>query len=353
GNRRQRAARGGRSPCRLLPPCAAHCRPIFPAMLSVTFLGTSAARPTVERNVYAMTLVREGETLLFECGEGTQRQMMRYGVSFALSEIFFTHFHADHFLGVIGLIRTLGLQARAEPIMLYGPHGAKKVLTQAIQLGVERIPFQVEIREVKPGEVLGQRAAGNVQRDSYEIHVFKTEHGGGSVGYALREHERRGRFDVEKARAAGIPEGPLWGKLTKGEPIELADGRKLTADGFVGAARPGRIVAFTGDTRPCAATVDAAQSADLLIHEATFGEEERDRARDTGHATAKEAAQVALAAKAKRLVLSHVSARYSLSADELVREAREVFPNAAVAKDGLEVDVPFAEKNSRSDCVES
>src|SRR5438034_1049362 len=167
-------------------------------MLSVTFLGTSAARPTVERNVSGVALVREGETLLFECGEGTQRQMMRYGVSFALSEIFFTHFHADHFLGVIGLIRTLGLQARAEPIMLYGPHGAKKVLTQAIQLGVERIPFQVEIREVKPGDTV--EGPGKGKGEEYNIHVFKTEHGGGSVGYALREHERRGRFDVEKAQ---------------------------------------------------------------------------------------------------------------------------------------------------------
>jgi len=156
-------------------------------MLSVTFLGTSAARPTVERNVSAMALVREGETLLFECGEGTQRQMMRYGVSFALSEIFFTHFHADHFLGVIGLIRTLGLQARAEPMRLYGPKGAKKLLAQALQLGVERVPFQVDIEEVKPGMVLGER-------DGYEIHVFGTEHGGGSVGYALKEHERPGRY---------------------------------------------------------------------------------------------------------------------------------------------------------------
>ncbi|HEX9215659.1 MAG TPA: ribonuclease Z, partial [Gemmatimonadales bacterium] len=153
----------------------------------------------------------------------------------------------------------------------------------------------------------------------------------------------RGRFDVEKAKTAGIPEGPLWGKVAKGEPIELPDGRRLTAEGFVGEPRPGRLVAFTGDTRPCAATVDAAQGADLLIHEATFGEEERERARDTGHSTAKEAAQVALASKAKRLVLSHVSARYSISADELVKEAREVFPNASVAKDGMEVDVPFAE----------
>ncbi len=310
-------------------------------MLSVTFLGTSAARPTVERNVSALALVREGETLLFECGEGTQRQMMRYGVSFALSDIFFTHFHADHFLGVIGLIRTLGLQGREEPMRLYGPRGAKKLLGQAMQLGVERVPFGVEITEVKPGMTIGERGKGN--REGYDIQVFATEHGGGSVGYAIREHERLGRFDPEKARAAGIPEGPLWGKLHKGEPIELADGRKLTADGFVGPRRPGRLVVFTGDTRPCAAVVDAAKGADLLIHEATFGEEEKDRAKETGHSTAREAAQVALAANAKRLVLSHVSARYSISAEELVKEAREVFKETIVAKDGMEIDIPFAD----------
>jgi len=312
-------------------------------MLSVTFLGTSAARPTVERNVSAMALVREGETLLFECGEGTQRQMMRYGVSFALSEIFFTHFHADHFLGVIGLLRTLGLQARAEPMLLYGPKGAKKVLAQAIQLGVERVPFEVDVREVKGGDVIEQRATSNVQREAYDIHVFATEHGGGSVGYALREHERPGRFDPDRARAAGVPEGWLWGKLQKGETVELADGRKVSAEGIVGAKRPGRVVVFTGDTRPCAGVVDAAQGADLLIHEATFGEEEKERAKETGHSTAREAAQVALAAKARRLVLSHVSARYSISADELVKEAREVFKETVVAKDGMTIEVPYTD----------
>jgi len=312
-------------------------------MLSVTFLGTSAARPTVERNVSALALVREGETLLFECGEGTQRQMMRYGVSFALSEIFFTHFHADHFLGVIGLVRTLGLQARAEPMRLYGPKGAKKLLTQALALGVERVPFDVDIVEVKPEQVLEVR--GGPSRDGYEIWTFGTEHGGGggggSVGYALREHQRPGRFDPEKARAAGVPEGPLWGKLQRGETVELPDGRKVPAAGIVGPNRPGRLVVFTGDTRPCATVVDAAQGADLLIHEATFGEEEKERAKETGHSTAREAAQIALAAKARRLVLSHVSARYSISAEELVKEAREVFKETAVAKDGMTVDVPF------------
>ena len=304
-------------------------------MLCVTFLGTSAARPTVERNVSALALVREGETLLFECGEGTQRQMMRYGVSFALSDVFFTHFHADHFLGVIGLIRTLGLQGREDPMRLYGPRGAKQVLAQAIALGIERAPFEVQVEELRPGDVLS--------RDGYEIRVFATEHGGGSVGYALREHQRLGRFDPEKARAAGIPEGPLWGKLHKGETIELPDGRRLTADGFVGPTRLGRAVVFTGDTRPCASVVDAAQGADLLIHEATFGEEEKDRAKETGHSTAREAAQVALAAGVKRLVLNHVSARYSISAEELVKEARDVFKETAVAKDGMTVEVAYTD----------
>src|SRR5690348_7523958 len=317
---------------------------IFCPMLSVTFLGTSAARPTIERNVSAVALVREGETLLFECGEGTQRQMMRYGVSFALSEIFFTHFHADHFLGVIGLIRTLGLQTRAEPMTLYGPKGAKKLLAQALQLGVERVPFEVDIREVKPGDVIGSDSGNNhAPRTNYHLEVFATEHGGASVGYALREHERPGRFDVEKARAAGIPEGPLWGQLTRGESVTTDDGRRLTPSDFVGPKRPGRLVVITGDTRPCASVADAAQGADLLIHEATFGEEEKERAKETGHSTAKEAAQVALAAKVKRLVLSHVSARYSITADELVKEAREVFADTTVAKDGMTLEVPFAD----------
>ncbi len=307
-------------------------------MLSLTFLGTSAARPTVERNVSSIALHREGEMLLFDCGEGTQRQMMRYGVGFTLSNIFFTHFHADHFLGVIGLIRTLGLQDRQEPLQLFGPKGAKKVLSEAVGLGVERASFVVAIEELEPGEVLG--------RAGYDIHVFATEHGGpGAVGYALREHQRLGRFDPDKARAMGIPEGPLWGRIHKGEAVELPDGRTVTPAELVGPPRPGRSVVITGDTRPCAAVVDAADGADVLVHEATFSEEEKDRARETGHSTAREAAQVALAARVGRLVLSHVSARYSLNADELLAEAREVFPETVVAKDGMSVEVGFRDES--------
>ncbi len=305
-------------------------------MLTVTFLGTSAARPTVERNVSATIIVREGETLMFECGEGTQRQMMRYGVSFSLSDIFVTHFHADHFLGVIGLLRTLGLQGRTEPMRLYGPKGAKRVLGTALKLGIERAPFEVEIYELVPGD--------KIARKGYDIVVFRTMHGPYSVGYALVEHQRLGRFDPEKARALGVPEGPLWGKLHRGETVTLEDGRTIAPDGLVGPPRPGRKVVYPGDTRPCESVVEAAEGADLLIHEATFGDEEKERAVETGHSTATEAAQVALAARVKKLVLHHLSARYSADSSVLLEQARAVFPETIVARDGMVIEVPFPDR---------
>jgi ribonuclease Z len=302
-------------------------------MLSVTFLGTSAARPTVERGVSSIAVTREGETFLFECGEGTQRQMMRYGVGFSLSEIFVSHFHADHFLGIIGLLRTLGLQGRDAALHLYGPRGAARVLGAAVQLGVERSPFEIAIHELSPGQTL--------KRPEYDLEIFAVEHGRDAIGFALREHDRLGRFNPDRARELGIPEGPLWGKLHRGQPVELPDGRTVGPDDLVGPPRPGRLLVYTGDTRPCAAVVDAAQNADLLIHEATFGQEEKDRARDTDHSTAVEAAQVALAAGVRKLALTHVSARYSAAPEILLKEAQEVFADTVVAKDGLVIDVPF------------
>ena len=310
-------------------------------MLSVTFLGTSAARPTVERNVSATAIVREGETLLFECGEGTQRQMMRYGVSFTLSDIFVTHFHADHFLGVVGLVRTLGLQGRTEPMRLYGPKGAKRILGAALTLGVERAPFEVDVEELKPGDA--------VERKGYQVLAFDTEHGRASVGYALVEHRRLGRFDPDKARATGIPEGPLWGRIHKGESVEVpgpggsADRRIVKPEELVGPPRSGRKVVYSGDTRPCESVVQASEGADLLIHEATFGDEEKDRAKETEHSTATEAAQVALAARVRKLVLHHLSARYSADADVLLQQARAVFPETVVARDGMTIEVPFSD----------
>lgn len=315
-------------------------------MLALTFLGTSAARPTIERSVSAIALQREGETLLFDCGEGTQRQMMKYGVGFTFSDVFFTHFHSDHLLGLTGLVRTLGLQGRTEPLRLWGPRGAVRVLKQALELGFERTPFPVEIREVAPGE----RAA----RAGYDLEVIEADHGGGAVSYALREHQRLGRFDPEQARALGVPEGPLWGRLHRGETVEWeerrADGttERRTADPatLVGAPRPGRLIVISGDTRPTARLAEAASGADLLVHEATFSDEERERAIETRHSTAREAAQVALAAGVKRLVLTHLSARFSAQWQELLDEAREVFRETVVAKDGMAIDIPFREGSS-------
>jgi ribonuclease Z len=313
-------------------------------MLSVTFLGTSASRPTVERGVAAIAIQREGETLLFECGEGTQRQMMRYGVSFSLSEIFVSHFHADHFLGVIGLVRTLGLQGREETLHLYGPKGAKRHLGAAVELGVERAPFPVEIHELKAGAVL--------EHGEYAVEAIEVEHGRGALGYALREQRRLGRFNPDKATELGVPEGPLWGRLHRGETVEFSatreDGstemRSVSPAELVGPSRPGRLVVYSGDTRPCEAVVAAAQGADLLIHEATFSREEKERAAETLHSTALEAAQVALAAGVRQLALTHLSARFSAAPAVLLDEATEVFPRTVVAKDGMTVEVGFSDE---------
>ena len=302
-------------------------------MLTVTLLGTSAAVPSVDRNVAALAIQREGETLLFDCGEGTQRQMMRYGVSFAFRDIFFTHYHADHMLGVTGLLRTLGLQDRTAPVFLYGPRGAQRILSQAVGLGIERNRFEVEIVEVAPGQTLN--------RGDYDIVVFETDHRADTIGYALVEHVRLGRFDPDRARDLGIPEGPLWGRIHKGETIELPDGRRIEPAQLVGEPRRGRKLVYTGDTRPCGTVVEAAAGADLLVHEATFGEDERARAVETGHSTAAQAAEVARQAGARRLVLTHISPRYTRDAPELLAEAKAVFPETIVARDGLTVEVPF------------
>jgi ribonuclease Z len=309
--------------------------------LSVRFLGTSASRPTVERNVPSIALVREGETLLFDCGEGTQRQMMRYHVSFALSDIFFTHFHADHVIGVIGLMRTMALQGRVDALRLWGPRGAARVLRRAEQFGFDRLGFPLEITELAHEQ--------KIARAGYSIIAFDVDHGGPpAMGYALIEDVRKGRFHPDLARALEIPEGPLWGKIHRGESVTLPDGRVIDPSSLVGAPRAGRKVVITGDTRPCPATLEISREADLLVHEATFGDEEAERAVETGHSTAREAAQLARAADVRRLVLTHISARYSRDASELEREARQVFREVVVARDGLEVEVPFVDAGVES-----
>jgi len=302
--------------------------------LSVRLLGTSASRPTVERNVAAVAIVREGETLLFDCGEGTQRQMMRYGVSFALEDVFFTHFHTDHVIGVIGLMRTMSLQGRTERLRLWGPRGAQRMIKRAEDFGMDRLSFALEVTELEPGE--------RIARKDYAIVPYAADHRGArALGYGVIEDERKGRFNPELARELGIPEGPLWGEIHRGRAVTLPDGRTIEPSVLVGQKRPGRKVVVTGDTRPCDATIDAARGADLLVHEATFGDEEADRAVETGHSTAREAATVARDAGVESLLLTHFSARYSRDASDLGTEAKQCFPKTIVGKDGMEVEVLF------------
>ena len=306
--------------------------------LSVRFLGTSASRPTVERNVTSLAIRRGGETFLFDCGEGTQRQMMRYGVSFNVGDIFFTHMHADHILGVTGLIRTMALQGRTEPMRLFGPPKSERLLRQAVTLGSDKQHFPINYVEMTPGEPL--------QRDGYSILPFSVEHGGAlALGLAIVESPRLGRFNPDLARSMGIPEGPLWGQIHKGQEIMLPDGRVVHPSELVGPTRSGRKLVFTGDARPSDTTAEVAAGADLLIHEATFADEEAPLAIETGHSTAREAATVADKAGVKRLVLTHISSRYSRDVQELAAEARSVFPSAIVARDGMEVVIPFDDED--------
>lgn len=301
-------------------------------MIQVTFLGTSAALPTVDRNVTALMIQREGELLLFDCGEGTQRQMMRFGAGFTVDDIFFSHYHSDHTLGLPGLLRSLGMMGRTAPLRLYGPRGAHKHLGALVALGMERGKFGVDIVEVLPGQVL--------TRGEYDLHVGEVSHRGDCVAYALVEHDRLGRFDPVLAQSLGIPEGPLWGRIHRGESVTLEGGRVVEAAELVGPPRPGRRVTYSGDSAPTDAMLHLAVGADLLIHEATFGEDEQERARETMHSTAREAAMVAREAGVRRLVLTHISARYSREAPELLAEAKAVFEATTIAKDGMVIEVP-------------
>lgn len=306
-------------------------------VLRITFLGTSSSRPTIRRNVSAVGVHREGDRFLFDCGEGTQRQMMRYGWGFAVREIFITHLHADHYLGLPGLIRTMGLQGRTEDLVVWGGVGTESLLRDAIGLGGDRFPFGVSVREIPAGEA--------IRYEGFEIRTFPVEHTPSSIGLALVERDRLGRFDVDLARRLGVPEGPAFGRLHRGEDVTLADGTVVRASDVVGPLRPGRKMVYTGDTRPCEATIEAAKHADLLIHEATFSEEEAERAKDTRHSTAKEAAGVARRAGVGRLVLTHLSARYSEQPQRLLAEAVAVHP-ATVAEDGMMMEVRFAPEDA-------
>lgn len=305
-------------------------------MLRVTFLGTSSARPTVARNTSSLAVQREGDLFLFDCGEGTQRQMMRYAVGFSVRDIFLTHLHADHYLGAIGLLRTMSLQAREERLGIYTPAGEEGFLREAVGLEMEELSFPVEIAPLHPDSP--------ARYDGYSIRSFAVSHPGGAVGFVLREDDRPGRFYPEKARELGIPEGPAFGRLQRGEVVQLENGRQVSPRDVMGPPRPGRVLVYTGDTRPTEATVEAARECDVLIHEATFAEEESERAARTAHSTAAQAGAIARRAGARRLILTHLSARYSERPYLLEREAKKAAGDAcdvSVAHDGLVLELPL------------
>jgi ribonuclease Z len=302
--------------------------------LDIVFLGTSASAPTAQRAPAALLVRRGGDKLLFDCAEGTQRQLMRSTIGLPdLPEIFLTHFHGDHFFGLPGMLKTFSLRQREVPLTIYGPAGLRELYKSLGRL-IGKLSYPVELEEVRPGEAL--------ERDDYRVLVFPVHHGVSAVGYAVAEEDRPGEFDAATADALGIPFGPERGALQRGESVTLDDGKVLTPDAVLGAARPGRRIVIPGDTAPVETVRILAEGADVLIHEATFLEDERDRAADTLHSTALQAAEVARDAGVRLLALTHVSPRYF--GPELAREAREVFSATVVPKDFDVIEVPYAER---------
>ena len=304
-------------------------------MLRVIFLGTGGTLPTVNRNPSAIFMNREGEMMLFDCGEGTQQQMMRAKTGMKLTSIFITHFHADHFLGIPGLIQTMSFNGRTEPLDIYGPLWTKQLVRLLIELGYYKLGFRIEAHELEGGDV--------VDRGDYSIKAVATDHGVPSLGYVLEEKKRTGRFDRERAVELGIPVGPMFSKLQRGEPVTV-NGRVIMPSEVIGQSRPGRKLVYTGDTRPCAAIEQESFGADILIHDGTLSDELRDWALETKHTTAKEAALLAKRANVKQLVLTHISSRYSETPEPLLREAKDIFENVRIAREFMEIEVSFSDK---------
>jgi ribonuclease Z len=302
--------------------------------LDVVFLGTAGSMPTAQRAPSASLVRRGGERLLFDCAEGTQRQLLRSSVGLVeLREIFLTHYHADHYLGLPGMLKTFALRGRDVPLTVYGPAGLQD-LFGAMRRIFGRLSYEVFLRVVEPGETL-QRP------DDYRIECFAVNHGVSAVGYAVVEDERPGRFDAEQAAALGVPVGPERGALQRGESVTV-DGRVVRPDDVLGPARPGRKVVLAADTARCASVVEAAGGADLLVHEGTFSEDERERADETLHSTATDAAEVAREAGVGMLAITHLSNRYF--GPDIAREARAVFADTVVPKDFDIIDVRFEER---------
>jgi ribonuclease Z len=302
--------------------------------LDVVFLGTSGSAPTAQRAPAALLVRRGGDRLLIDCGEGTQRQLLRSDVGLAeLREVFLTHLHADHYLGLPGMMKTFALRGRELPLTVYGPAGLRELFA-ALRRVFGKLTYGLDLVELRPGERL--------ERDDYALETFDVAHGVSAVGYALLEDGRPGRFDVDAADRLGVPDGPLRGALQRGEAVTLPGGSVVTPDLVLGEPRRGRKVVITGDTAPADSVVEAALDADVLVHDATFCADERVRARETMHSTAADAAEVAKQAGVELLALVHLSSRYGARVTR--EEACAVFANAVVPRDFDVVAIPFPER---------
>jgi len=296
--------------------------------LDVLFVGTAGSAPTARRGLPATLVRRGGDRLLFDCGEGTQRQLLRSIGLIELEEVFITHFHADHFLGLPGMLKTFGLRGRERPLVVHGPPGLRR-LFKGLQPVIGRTGFPLELVELDPNEEL--------VRDGYRIATFAVNHRGPAQGYAVIEDERPGRFDEARARELGVTPGPDFGRLQNGEAVG-----DVRPEQVLGPARRGRKVVLTGDTTPSDMTEAVAHGADLLVHEASFLEPEADRALETGHSTALQAAELAARAEVGLLALTHLSMRYA--GGEALEEARAAFDRTIVPRDFDRVELPFPER---------
>ena len=299
--------------------------------LYVIFLGTGGSWPTVKRNVSSIAVKRGGEIILFDCGEGTQRQIQRSELSYMqIKSIFISHFHGDHFLGLPGLIQTMQLNDRKDPLLIYGPKGMSRLVETIKNLGYFKPAYEIRGVDVDEGD--------KVRFEGYEVRPFRVNHNVPTLGFVLEEDKRPGRFNKEKALELGVPEGPLFGKLQRGESVKLKDGKIITPDMVLGPPRPGRKIVYSGDTRPTNKVVEYAKNADLLIHDSTFLSDLEDVALEYAHSTARQAAEIAKKANVKRLVLTHISPRY-MRDDDLEREAKEIFENSIVARDFMKLEI--------------
>lgn len=302
-------------------------------------LGTSSGKPTLRRNVSALAVVGEGEWWLFDCGEGTQTQIARAGISpQKLAGVFISHLHGDHFNGLAGLLSTMSLDQREKELTLVGPTGIDEYLTLLAKLKICHVNYPLKLREFD-----AQYFAGRGQELVYESARFTVttrplDHRIFALGYRLEEKSKPGRFNLERAKALGIPAGPLYSRLQSGQPVTLEDGRVIHPSEVLGPPRPGRAVSYCLDTRPCANAVKLSENADWVVHEATFTEELIEESNHFGHSTAIQAAETAREAGARRLLITHFSSRFP-DARPLLEEARSVFPETYAAEDLLELEL--------------